>query len=96
MEKLKKTRIFLGVLLVASLFVFAGCTTDMTSETPNDANDTGIVNDNATMDKTEADRTNGAGTDLGDGMREMVDDIGDGMKDLATDGAVNDSNHNNQ
>ena len=95
-EKMRKTRLFLGVLLVVAMFAFVGCSNDNAAETPNGTNDTGIVNDNATMDKNAMDRTDNPGTDIGDGMRNMVDDIGDTMKDVATDGAVNDKNHNNQ
>lgn len=96
-EKMKKTRLFLGVLLVVAMFAFVGCSNDNAAETPNGGNDNGIVNDNATMDKSAMDRTNNPGTDIGDGMRDMVNDVGDAMKDMAaTDGAVNDKNHNNQ
>ena len=86
------TRIFLSALLIVSLFVLAGCSNDNAAATPDTTPNNGVVNDNATNNNDLGNRE----SSVGDDMREMVDNAGDAMKDMATDGAINDANHNNQ
>lgn len=87
---MKKTRIFLGLLLVVALMAFAGCSSDgdgtFDPSTPGNVTDNSGngINNNDVPDNNGT--NNGAGdNNLGNDVDRMVDDAGN-----AVDNAVDD------
>lgn len=75
---MRKTRIFLGLLLIIALMAFAGC---------------GINDDGTIMDPDTPDVNDNYDNDLEGDVDDAVDNAGEAIEDLVTDGAVNNVNN---
>ncbi len=86
---MRKTRIFLGILLIMALMAFVGC--GVNDDTTVDPDTPGDVTDNRDL-TDDADR---AMDNAGEDVENAVDKAGEDVKDLVTTDSAVDKTDNN-